>query len=223
MVEFRAEDACSYGDREAIMISYFRYWITKNRSNGKHFYDGHYWTYNSIAALKKIMPYWSDWQIRNTLNSLINKGILIEGNYNKAGYDRTKWYAFSNEALFLDICGNQQMDLPKTTNGIVENHKPIPVSIPISKPIRKKENNKKKESFTPPSLEEVEEYCKERNNKVDAKQFFDYYNEGNWKDYKGNPIKNWKQKIIAVWEKKAEEQYKEEQRKEKKRKGSLLW
>jgi hypothetical protein len=205
------------------MISYFRYWISKNKANNKHFYDGHYWTYNSMTALSKIMPFWSEKQIRTIINSLIDKGIIIEGNYNKAGYDRTKWYAFADEAAFLDICQNGQMEVAKWANGNDQMGKPIPVSIPISKPIRKKENNKKKESFTPPSLEEVEEYCKERNNKVDAKQFFDYYNEGNWKDYKGNPIKNWKQKIIAVWEKKAEEQYKEEQRKEKKRKGSLLW
>jgi len=147
MVEFRAEDACSYGDREAIMISYFRYWITKNRSNGKHFYDGHYWTYNSIMALSRIMPYWSVKQIRNTLDSLIKKGVLIEGNYNKAGYDRTKWYAFSDEALFLDICQNGQMDLPKSTNGIAQMGKPIPISIPISKPISNNINDTENENI----------------------------------------------------------------------------
>jgi hypothetical protein len=54
--------------------------------------------------------------------------------------------------------------------------------------------------FTPPTLEEIEAYCKERNNKVNPKAFFDYFTEGKWKDSKGNPVKNWKQKIIT-WEK----------------------
>ena len=55
--------------------------------------------------------------------------------------------------------------------------------------------------FTPPTLEEVEEYVKSRGNKISAKAFYDYYNEGNWKDSKGQPVKNWKQKAIT-WENK---------------------
>lgn len=65
-----------------------------------------------------------------------------------------------------------------------------------------KEKNKRlgRTKFTPPTLEEVQAYCKERGNKVDAKAFFDYFTTGGWKDSKGNPVKNWKQKIIT-WEK----------------------
>lgn len=66
---------------------------------------------------------------------------------------------------------------------------------------KKKENIKKKEN-TPPTLEEVQAYCRERNNGVDAKKFYDYYTSANWKDNTGKPVLNWKQKMIAVWEKK---------------------
>lgn len=55
--------------------------------------------------------------------------------------------------------------------------------------------------FVPPTLEEVKAYCQERNNNVDPKKFFDYYEQGQWKDSKGNPVKNWKQKLIT-WENK---------------------
>ena len=58
---------------------------------------------------------------------------------------------------------------------------------------------KKKKSFTPPTLEEVKTYCEERKNNVDYKYFYDYYSSGNWKDKKGDPVKNWKQRIIT-WE-----------------------
>lgn len=62
-------------------------------------------------------------------------------------------------------------------------------------------DKKSKDKFIAPTLEEVEAYCRERNNNVDAKRFYDYYSAGGWKDAKGNPVKNWKQKMIANWEK----------------------
>lgn len=61
-----------------------------------------------------------------------------------------------------------------------------------------------------PTLEEVKAYCKERNNNVDAKKFFDYYNEGGWKDQNGKPVRNWKQKMIANWENKNNSKVKSE-------------
>lgn len=53
--------------------------------------------------------------------------------------------------------------------------------------------------FVKPSLEDVQAYCNERGNKVNAKAFFDYYEAGDWKDSKGKPVRNWKQKVIT-WE-----------------------
>lgn len=53
--------------------------------------------------------------------------------------------------------------------------------------------------FKKPTLEEVKEYCIQRNNNVDAQKFYDYYEVNNWSDSKGNKVKNWKQKVIT-WE-----------------------
>jgi len=50
-----------------------------------------------------------------------------------------------------------------------------------------------------PTLDEVKEYCVKRGNLVDYQKFFDYYTESNWIDGDGNPVLNWKQKII-IWE-----------------------
>lgn len=57
----------------------------------------------------------------------------------------------------------------------------------------------KKTSFVPPTLEEVTEYVRSRNSSVDPVRFFDYYSEGDWKDGKGVPVRNWKQKLLT-WE-----------------------
>jgi uncharacterized protein YdaU (DUF1376 family) len=64
-----------------------------------------------------------------------------------------------------------------------------------------KEDKPPKEGFIKPILQEVEEYNSSRGGIVDAKKFFDYYEAGNWKDQKGNKIKNWRQKLIT-WENK---------------------
>ena len=57
----------------------------------------------------------------------------------------------------------------------------------------------KKKSFTPPTLEEVTAYCKERGNDVDPKTFYDYFTAAEWVDSMGKPVRSWKQKMIT-WE-----------------------
>ena len=69
----------------------------------------------------------------------------------------------------------------------------------IDKNKNKNRNSKESIERKIPTLADVEKYVKERNSIVDAKKFYEYYNTGNWKDAKGNPVKNWKQKLIT-WE-----------------------
>lgn len=74
----------------------------------------------------------------------------------------------------------------------------------IGKPIAYKPALKTRRNFTPPTLEEVQEYVSTRGNKIDAKQFYDFFNTPNnkgetWIDSRGQPVRNWKQKVIT-WE-----------------------
>jgi phage replication O-like protein O len=76
---------------------------------------------------------------------------------------------------------------------------------------------KKGGNFTPPTLEQVEAYILEKHLRVNGKRFFDYFDAGEWIDGKGNPVRNWKQKLIT-WdrhepEKKGEFNVEEERRK----------
>lgn len=64
--------------------------------------------------------------------------------------------------------------------------------------------DKKRGRFTPPTLEEVKAYCEERKSPVDPVRFYEYFQTGGWKDSKGNPVRNWKQKLIT-WEKHADQ------------------
>lgn len=59
--------------------------------------------------------------------------------------------------------------------------------------------NKKEEAFKKPTVKEIDTYCRERKNHVNAEKFFDYYEAKGWKVGK-NPMKNWKASV-RTWEK----------------------
>nr|DAS37605.1 MAG TPA: DnaD like replication protein [Caudoviricetes sp.] len=56
----------------------------------------------------------------------------------------------------------------------------------------------KRKRFEKPTLSEIEQYCIERNNNVDAQHFFDYYESNGWRVGK-NSMKNW-QAAVRTWE-----------------------
>ena len=127
---FNIEFAQEFGVNEAIMIKNFQFWIQKNSANKNSKHDGRTWTYNSAVAFKQLFPFWSTGQVNRTIKSLIDQEVLMVGNYNKAKYDRTKWFAFIDEQSFVvndkSNSRKQKMDLLNTTNAIVENSEPIP-------------------------------------------------------------------------------------------------
>lgn len=118
---FDTDVAVEYGVDCAIMIKNLQYWIEKNKANDKNFYDGRYWTYNSSKALAKMFPFWNQRHIELVLKKLIDQGVIIKGNYNSSAYDRTLWYAFADEDIW--ICNKNETHLQKTGNGNFENCK----------------------------------------------------------------------------------------------------
>ena len=136
---FYTEHAVKYGVEEAILLYDIIYWIAHNAANGKHFHDGRYWTYNSAAGFGNLHPYWRDDKsgrtdkIQRLLNSLIKQGAIVRGNYNATAYDRTSWYALSDE-LADSILQFTEIHYAKTRNGICENGEPIPNNKPNNKP-----------------------------------------------------------------------------------------
>ena len=61
------------------------------------------------------------------------------------------------------------------------------------------EKPQKRTRFIPPTLEEVQSYCLERNNTVDAERFINHYTSNGWMVGK-NKMKDWKA-AVRTWEK----------------------
>ena len=80
-----------------------------------------------------------------------------------------------------------------------QNEQDIVIDTVIDKDIVKEKdikNNKRR--FTPPTPDQVIEYCKERENGVDPNRWFNYYTANGWKVGK-NPMKDWKASV-RTWE-----------------------
>lgn len=61
-----------------------------------------------------------------------------------------------------------------------------------------KSHSPKRKTFTKPTIDEIQDYCIERNNNVDAQRFYDHYESNGWKVGK-NSMKNW-QAAVRTWE-----------------------
>ncbi|MDM8283583.1 DnaD domain-containing protein [Ligilactobacillus salivarius] len=97
---------------EAVILQQIHYWLEK-RLNIK---DGYSWVYNSMVEWNKQFPWLSLKTLKRKFKSLEDKGLLITGNYNKAKFDRTKWYRIDYDA-FSNL-GNAlgQNDLTNVSN-----------------------------------------------------------------------------------------------------------
>lgn len=121
---FDIDIAKEYGIECAIVLKHLYFWIRKNEANEEKFYDGRYWTYNSVKAFSELFPYMSERKVRYTLDKMEENGLIVVGNYNKSQYDRTKWYALTN--LAYSILQKEKIHLPFLSNGNDANVEPIP-------------------------------------------------------------------------------------------------
>ena len=87
--------ATEIGLNEAIVLRQMHYWLKKSNHN----YDGRRRIYNSFPEWQKHFPFWSVITIKRTVYSLEKQNLLYVGNYNKAKFDKTKWYGINYETL----------------------------------------------------------------------------------------------------------------------------
>ena len=115
---------------KAIILQQIHYWL--QRSN--NIVDGHRWVFNTAKGWQKQFPWITAKTVQRYLKDLCDRGLLITANYNKANFDRTKWYRIDYDAL--DKLGNSiGTDSP---NGKVltvpmegdSQYQPIPIDYP---------------------------------------------------------------------------------------------
>lgn len=127
---FSVEVAVEVGVEAATILNNIYFWNLKNLANDK-LQDGLPYTYNSAKAFCELFPYFNEKKIYRLLKELEDNGYIVTGNFNKAAYDRTKWYCVTEK--FLKLVGEEnfkkstdekcEKDVPKKETPFPENGK----------------------------------------------------------------------------------------------------
>lgn len=123
----------------------------------------------------------------NGLVKIFDDNVLWIKDWKENNYIRNDRYTPSK---YLAIHNVETLGIPTVNTGKVSIGK-------YSIDNNKKENIKEK-SFIKPTIEEIQDYCSERNNGINANAFYDFYESKNW--YVGkNKMKDWKA-CVRTWE-----------------------
>ena len=122
-LSFSVEAAKVHGVEGAVLLSHIVYWVYRNQLNKQNEIDGMYWTYNTAESFAQLFPFWKPTKIRRLLNKLENENAILIGCYNKAKYDRTKWYAITKhtQTLYSKHYSNFNNALSKNEDCIIQN------------------------------------------------------------------------------------------------------
>lgn len=97
---------------EAIMLQQVQYWLSRSTK----VFEGRRWVYNTIDDWKVQFPWMTEKTIRNRFSSLIEKQVIITSNFNRAGFDRTKWYTIDYDKLNSLINDQNSAEKPDMTH-----------------------------------------------------------------------------------------------------------
>jgi len=164
------------------------------------------------GLLSYLLSLPSDWVIykQNLYNSLPDKKGSIDRSFKslqKKGYilsvkvhdQKTGRFIGWNHVVYdipAEVEKIQQSENPTSENTEIGESAPIlNTNVLLNTNLIQKTNCIQK-----PTLSEVEDYFLEKGSTIEAaKQAFEYYDVADWRDSKGKPVKNWKQKMLAVW------------------------
>lgn len=140
--------------------------------------------YGSLSHLCDICGIASRQTAISTIKSLMDKGLI---NKTETTHNGVKYIAYTASKNWTGSPKIGQGDSPKIGHN---NKEDIYINNSLSIEAAPK--------FKKPSVEEVEAYCQERGNSVDAQAFVDFYESKGWK-VGSTPMKDW-HACVRTWE-----------------------
>jgi len=139
---FQIELACLVGIEKSILLQRIYMFVEYHEQIEENYYEDKFWMYDTSKSLSLVYPYMSMTSIRRWLQELEKDEWLITGNFNKAKYDKTKWYGLG--PTFIAFLDEKSLDqngqglngkaltkmvnrVTKMVNQIDQNGQPIPI------------------------------------------------------------------------------------------------
>ena len=125
---FDIDIAEKYGIAESIFLCNIAFWVKQNALNGHNYFEGKYWTYNSLAAFKGLFCYMSEWTIKKAIKNLKDNGLILTGNFNNDKFNHTNYYTLTEKGLALiknsteRLVENQPIESENTDLSILNKH-----------------------------------------------------------------------------------------------------
>jgi hypothetical protein len=119
--------ACKYGIQASLIIHHLIFWISFNKRLKKNFKDGRWWMYQTQEDMAAHFPYLSRKQVMRVLDGLVQRGLIIKGNFNQSNMNHTTWYAFKDDSFLNNVYDCPQMDnrLPESGQRLSESGQSI--------------------------------------------------------------------------------------------------
>ena len=153
---------------------------------------GYLWINDCSVTLAMLKKKYSN--ATAMLDELIEVGILKH----EKRHDKVEIDFLSKQALELNE-KRKRLQYAGSKGGKAKASVKQNSSIKIREDKIREDKNIKKETSTP-TLEDLILYFSQNGySEIAAKKAFDYYSVADWKDSKGNKVKNWKQKMQGVW------------------------
>jgi DNA-binding MarR family transcriptional regulator len=150
------------------------------------------------------LQYLADWcgctkqGIMKNLKNLQERGLIVKEETKRNGVNSVSYYTTQFHAAVNSVsCGGK---LSFTEGGKLS----LPNNIEHNNKADNQADNKK---FYPPTVEDVQAYCMERGNMVDAQRFVDFYEAKGWLVGKAK-MKDWRA-AVRTWERPREKSFTE--------------
>ena len=98
---FDADIAAKYGIVESLFLCNIAFWVKQNTLNKHNYFEGRYWTYNSLSAYAGLFYYVSEATIKRAIKHLKDEGLIYAGNFNNDRFNHTNYYTLTDKGYAL--------------------------------------------------------------------------------------------------------------------------
>lgn len=180
-------------------IIYLKMLLRSIMSDGKLYFDGLEDDFASELALDLDEK---EENVQITIQYLLKSGLLEmcsdEEYYLPDTKDSTGCETAAASRMRKCRAKKDKLERNNVTPMLQSGYGEIEKELEIEKDSSAKSTTTKRKRFEKPTISDIEQYCMERNNNVNAEQFFDYYESNGWKVGK-NSMKDWKA-AVRTWE-----------------------